>query len=177
MEPLVVKWKRVGVSYPCRELVQYSLRKAGRSARLECHSARWFQGVSNLTQTWGIITRPEGNRSRKFVTKALLRTPSCDLGINFSLPRSICVKYRLTETQDRTGLRSVGGRGVENFILALELLGGCGMILRAKLLRTSPTDGRCHRADRDSIGPLTSRVHPSSVKWCNRLNLSRGLSV
>jgi hypothetical protein len=54
--------------------------------------------------------------------------------------------------------------------VALELLRGCGMILRAKLLRTSLTDGRCH-------GSLSSRVHPSSVIWCNGLNLSRGSRV
>ena len=54
-------------------------------------------------------------------------------------------------------------------ILALELLSGCGMILRAQL-RTSPADERCHR-------PLTSRVHPSSVFCDNGLNLSRGSRV
>jgi hypothetical protein len=43
--------------------------------------------------------------------------------------------------------------------LALELLSGCGMILRARL-RTSPADGRC-------LGPLSSRVHHSSAIWCS----------
>jgi hypothetical protein len=53
--------------------------------------------------------------------------------------------------------------------LALELLSGCGMILRAQL-RTSPADERYHR-------PLTSRVHPSSAFCDNGLNLSRGSRV
>jgi hypothetical protein len=53
--------------------------------------------------------------------------------------------------------------------LALELLSGCGMILRARL-RTSPANERCH-------GPLSSRVHHSSVICCNVLNLSRALHV
>jgi hypothetical protein len=53
--------------------------------------------------------------------------------------------------------------------LALELLRRCGMILRARL-RTSPADERCHWL-------LSSRVHHSSVIWCNVLNLSRALHV
>ena len=79
--------------------------------------------------------------------------------------------------QVRAGVRGVGPAGLKNFVLALELLRGCGMILRAKLLRTSPADGRCHRAERDTKGPLISKVHPSSVIWCNGLNLSRGSRV
>jgi len=67
--------------------------------------------------------------------------------------------------------------GCKNFFLALELLRGYGMILRAKLLRPSPADGRCHPAERDSKGPLSSRVHSSSVICCNGLNLSRGSCV
>jgi hypothetical protein len=63
------------------------------------------------------------------------------------------------------------------FALALELLRGCGMILRVQLLRTSPTDGRCHRADGGLKSPLSFRVHPSSVICCNGLNLSRGSRV
>jgi len=63
------------------------------------------------------------------------------------------------------------------FVLALELLRGCGMILRAKLLGTSPTDGRCHRADCGLKSPLSFTVHPSSVICCNGLNLSRGSRV
>lgn len=58
----------------------------------------------------------------------------------------------------------------ENFVLALELLSGCGMILKSRLLKTSPANGRCH-------GPLSFRVHPSSVICCNDLNLSRGSRV
>jgi hypothetical protein len=56
-----------------------------------------------------------------------------------------------------------------NVKLALELLSECGMLFRARL-RTSPADERCH-------GPLSSRVHHSSVIWCNVLNLSRALHV
>jgi hypothetical protein len=62
------------------------------------------------------------------------------------------------------------------FALALELLRGYGMILRVNLLGTSPTDGRCHRAD-GGLNPLSFRVHPSSVICCNGLNLSRGSRV
>jgi hypothetical protein len=69
--------------------------------------------------------------------------------------------------QEETGPKPPAGK---IFVLALELLRGCGMILRVKLLRTSPTDGRCH-------GSLSSRVHPSLVIWCNGLNLSRGSRV
>src|SRR5580704_4699713 len=61
------------------------------------------------------------------------------------------------------------GHSCGKFNLALELLGGCGMILRARL-RTSQADERCHRL-------LSSRVHPSSVICCNVLNLSRALHV
>jgi hypothetical protein len=43
------------------------------------------------------------------------------------------------------------------------------MIFRARL-RTSPADERCHWL-------LSSRVHHSSVIWCNVLNLSRALHV
>jgi hypothetical protein len=48
--------------------------------------------------------------------------------------------------------------------LALELLKGCGMILRARL-RTSPAGARCPRS-------LSFRVHYSLVILCNDLNLS-----
>jgi len=40
------------------------------------------------------------------------------------------------------------------FCMALELLKGCGMIFRARLLRSSLADGRCHPADRDLQSPL-----------------------
>lgn len=79
--------------------------------------------------------------------------------------------------QVRAGVKGAGPAGLKNFALALELLRGCGMILRAKLLRTSPADGRCHRAERDTKGPLISKVHPGLVIWCNGLNLSRGSCV
>ena len=79
--------------------------------------------------------------------------------------------------QDRQDERTCPASWHKNFVLALELLQGCGMIFRAKLLRTSPTDGRCHRSDCDSKSPLSFRVHPSSVIWCNSLNLSRGSRV
>jgi hypothetical protein len=65
----------------------------------------------------------------------------------------------------------------QKFVLALELLSGCGMILGAKLLITPPADGRCHPADGGLQGPLSFRVHPSSVIWCNGLNLLRGSRV
>jgi hypothetical protein len=82
-----------------------------------------------------------------------------------------------------SGVKEQGGFGLdglyrialENFALALELLRGCGMILRVRLLRTSHADGRCHQAD--SKGPLSFGVHPSSVICCNGLNLSRGSRV
>ena len=48
---------------------------------------------------------------------------------------------------------------MENLNLALELLSGCGMILRAQL-RTSPADERYH-------GPLSFNVHHSSAILCN----------
>jgi hypothetical protein len=63
------------------------------------------------------------------------------------------------------------------FALALELLSECGMILRAKLLITPATDGRCHPVDGGLEGPLSFRVHPSSVIWCNGLNLLIGARV
>jgi len=53
--------------------------------------------------------------------------------------------------------------------LALELLSGCGMILRAQT-RTSPAKPRCH-------WPLSFSVHHSSAIWCNALNLSSGSRV
>ena len=53
--------------------------------------------------------------------------------------------------------------------LALELLNGCGMILRARL-RTSPAGERCPRS-------LSFRVHYSLVILCNDLNLSGGSHV
>jgi len=53
--------------------------------------------------------------------------------------------------------------------LALELLDGCGMILRARL-RTSPAGERCPRS-------LSFRVHYSLVILCNDLNLSGGSHV
>jgi hypothetical protein len=82
-----------------------------------------------------------------------------------------------------SGVKEQGGFGLgrlyrvalQNFALALELLRGCGMILRARLLRTSHADGRCHPAE--AKGPLSFRVHPSSVICCNGLNLSRGSRV
>ena len=73
--------------------------------------------------------------------------------------------------------RGLNGSNFKIFVLALELLRGCGMILRAKLLRTSPADGRCHRADSGLKSPLSFSVHPSSVICCNGLNLSRGSRV
>ena len=54
-------------------------------------------------------------------------------------------------------------------ILALELLRGCGMILRARR-RTSPAQRRCYWA-------LSFAVHHSSVICCNVLNLSSGSRV
>ena len=65
--------------------------------------------------------------------------------------------------------KALGGNGWQKISLALELLRGCGMILRARL-RTSPADERCHRL-------LSSSVHHSSVIWCNVLNLSSALHV
>ena len=62
-----------------------------------------------------------------------------------------------------------GGDSCRKINLALELLRECGMILRVQL-RTSPADGRCHWL-------LKSRVHHSSVIWCNVLNLSGVLHV
>jgi hypothetical protein len=53
--------------------------------------------------------------------------------------------------------------------LALELLDGCGMILRARL-RTSPAGVRYTRS-------LSFRVHYSLVILCNDLNLSGGSHV
>jgi hypothetical protein len=53
--------------------------------------------------------------------------------------------------------------------LALELLDGCGMILKARL-RTSPAGMRCPR-------PLSFSVHYSLVILCNDLNLSGGSHV
>jgi len=53
--------------------------------------------------------------------------------------------------------------------LALELLNGCGMILRARL-RTSPAGACCPRS-------LSFRVHYSLVILCNDLNLSEGSRV
>ena len=55
------------------------------------------------------------------------------------------------------------------FNLALELLNGCGMILRARL-RTSPAGERSPRS-------LSFRVHYSLVILCNDLNLSGGSHV
>jgi len=55
------------------------------------------------------------------------------------------------------------------FELALELLSGCGMILRARL-RTSPGDGLGHPS-------LSDRVHYSLVILPNGLNLSGGSHV
>jgi hypothetical protein len=87
----------------------------------------------------------------------------------------------MTQMLGVTTFRNPGGPGLggdsygENpvehgiVILALELLSRCGMILRARL-RTSPADERCLRL-------LRSRVHHSSVMWCNVLNLSRVLHV
>ncbi len=80
---------------------------------------------------------------------------------------------QMSRAKEHEGTASQGGYKDSNGkipVLALELLRGCGMILRAKLLRTSPADGRCH-------GPLSFRVHPSSVICCNGLNLSRGSRV
>jgi hypothetical protein len=65
--------------------------------------------------------------------------------------------------------KATGAASCSKVILALELLSECGMLFRARL-RTSPADERCH-------GPLSSRVHHSSVIWCNVLNLSRALHV
>ena len=48
--------------------------------------------------------------------------------------------------------------------LALELLSGCGMILKVRL-RTLLEDGLVHHS-------LSSRVHYSLVIFCNDLNLS-----
>ena len=122
----------------------------------------------------GIITSREGNQYRGFVTsRVTLSNPNtsfCGCNINLSM-RAVDMSQMLgVKDQAKTALRRGSGPGCGNFVLALELLSGCGMILRAKLLRTSPTDGRCH-------GSLSFRVHPSSVIWCNGLNLSRGSRV
>jgi|SRR5579862_1410343 len=63
----------------------------------------------------------------------------------------------------------LGGSLLGRVYLALELLSGCGMILRARL-RTSQAEQRYHR-------PLRPSVHHSSVIWCNVLNLLTGLHV
>jgi hypothetical protein len=69
----------------------------------------------------------------------------------------------------QTGKTALAGAGTRKIKLALELLSGCGMILRARL-RTSPAPERCP-------GPLSTSVHHSSVIWCNVLNLLRVLHV
>jgi hypothetical protein len=85
---------------------------------------------------------------------------------------------QMSGSKEESGpVRSVTGFDCRFFALALELLRGYGMILRVQLLRTSPTDGRCHRADGGLKSPLSFRVHPSSVICCNGLNLSRGSRV
>jgi hypothetical protein len=64
---------------------------------------------------------------------------------------------------------AVGDASWQKMSLALELLNGCGMILRARL-RTSPADERCH-------GPLSSSVYHSSAICWNVLNLSEASHV
>jgi hypothetical protein len=99
------------------------------------------------------------------------------LSINVSARLADMTQMSGYETETESGREAPGRGPFQNFALALELLRGCGMILRVRLLRTSPTDGRCHPVDRDLRSPLSSRVHPSSVIWCNGLNLSRGSRV
>ena len=68
-----------------------------------------------------------------------------------------------------SGLMEAEGTLMRILHLALELLSGCGMILKVRS-RTSLEGGLVHHS-------LSSRVHYSLVIFCNDLNLSGGSHV
>jgi len=117
----------------------------------------------------GRITNKKVMRMHHLVTGRGPGASFCDKGINVLMHEVDMSQMLGVKEQRGAGPGGLGILELQNVTLALELLRGCGMILKARL-RTSPAHGRCH-------GPLSSRVHPSSVIWCNGLNLSRGSRV
>jgi hypothetical protein len=102
---------------------------------------------------------------RKFLLGGGINLQAAGINVcGLDVDKNQSIRWRLTVNLGRYQA------GIAKFFrVVLELLGGCGMIWRARLL-TSPTDGRCRRL-------LNIRVHYSSVIFSNGLNLSGGSRV
>jgi hypothetical protein len=144
-------------------------------ARPPFRRQRSYHHVSSRDQICHSVTPPKSKtyllQGNQYTSAAL---DHCSDHIFFSWTINICgpqvdKNQMLGSASFRSGKERTWNFSQGTPHMALELLNGCGMILRVRL-RTSPAGARCHRS-------LSFRVHYSLVILCNGLNLSGGSRV